>query len=157
MIGHRPSILITDDDRGFREALRGVLDPHFGTHVAADGEEALRIVRTQTVHLVLLDMHMPKLTGLETLRIVKQHFATLPCILMSAEADERLRREAAAARAFAVLTKPVSGRRVTHAVARALQTTYRWPLEQRLASRLGLAPSGDHEAGDEGDEIGRIA
>ena len=56
--------------------------------LAGDGEEALHIVRTQVVHLALLDMHMPKLTGLETLRLVKQFKAMLPCILMSAHWDE---------------------------------------------------------------------
>src|SRR5262245_9830118 len=63
-----PRLLITDDDRDFRETVAGVLvDRGFETLQAADGEEALRIVSRQEVHLLLLDMQMPRLSGLETI------------------------------------------------------------------------------------------
>src|SRR5437870_3528928 len=56
------SILITDDDRGCREALRSIVEPEgYRTLLASSGEEALDIVREQGVHLALLDMHMPRL------------------------------------------------------------------------------------------------
>ena len=81
--GATPNLLITDDDLGFRETLRGVLEPHgFRTFMASDGEEALAVVRREEVHLVLLDMHMPRLTGLETLRLLKQIKVMLPCIIL---------------------------------------------------------------------------
>lgn len=120
-----PSLLITDDDVGFRETLRGIFEPRgFSTLLAGDGLEALEIVRRQPVHLVLLDMHMPKLSGLETLRLVKQVRVLLPCILMSAELDERLAAEARRAQAFDVLRKPVSRQRITSAVEAALAEIY---------------------------------
>src|SRR4051794_29135653 len=63
-----PRLLITDDDRDFRETVAGVLsDRGFETLQAADGEEALKIVCRQEVHLLLLDMQMPRLSGLETI------------------------------------------------------------------------------------------
>jgi CheY-like chemotaxis protein len=63
-----PRLLITDDDRDFRETVAGVLtDRGFETLQAADGEEALEIVVRQEVHLLLLDMQMPRLSGLETI------------------------------------------------------------------------------------------
>src|SRR5437764_7162448 len=63
-----PRLLITDDDRDFRETLAGALaDRGFETLQAADGEEALNIVCRQEVHLLLLDMQMPRLSGLETI------------------------------------------------------------------------------------------
>ena len=86
-----PSLLITDDDRDFRETLRNVFEPRFRTLLAGDGEEALDIVRREEVHLLLLDMHMPKLTGLETLRQVKRFKSLLPCILLSARLDDALK------------------------------------------------------------------
>ncbi|MHB1035779.1 MAG: response regulator [Pirellulales bacterium] len=123
-----PSILITDDDPGFRETLQGVFEPEgFRTILADSGEEALEIVRSQEVHLVLLDMHMPKLTGLETLRLVKQIKALLPCILLSAHLDEMTIRQAQLAQAFSVLSKPVTRRQITGIVFQALERTYHWP------------------------------
>ena len=83
MLLKSPSLLITDDDSDFRETLHLALEPRgFRTLLAGDGEEALQIVRREEVHLLLLDMHMPKLTGLETLRLVRQFRAMLPCILL---------------------------------------------------------------------------
>ena len=78
-----PSLLITDDDRGFRETLRSVFEPRgFHTLLASDGEEALEIIDTQPVHLIVLDMHMPRLSGLETIRQVKQLGQGLPLSLI---------------------------------------------------------------------------
>ena len=121
-----PSLLITDDDRDFRETLRGLFEPRFRTLLASDGEEALDIVRSQEVHLVLLDMHMPKLTGLETLQRVKQFKSRLPCILLSAGLDEVIIQQAQLAEAFSVLAKPVSRQQVTSAVEAALKRVYNW-------------------------------
>jgi len=122
-----PSLLITDDDRAFRETLRGVFEPQgYRTLLAGDGEEALSIVRSQEVHLLLLDMHMPKLTGLETLRQVKRFKSILPCILLSAHLDELLVEQARLAQAFSILAKPVTMRQITCVVRLALKQTYNW-------------------------------
>lgn len=122
-----PSLLITDDDAAFRETLQEVLEPQ-GLHTlqAEDGEQAVRIIRTEVVHLVLLDMHMPKLTGLETLRLVKQIKALLPCILLSADLDEVTIQQARRAQAFSVLRKPVTRQEITGVVFEALESTYDW-------------------------------
>lgn len=123
-----PSVLISDDDREFRETMRFVLEPRgFRTLLASDGEEALRLVLTETVHLALLDMHMPKWTGLDVLRRVKKFREQIPCILMSAALDEHLRCEAERAKAFSVLAKPISRDTITSTVEQAMRRTYRWP------------------------------
>jgi CheY-like chemotaxis protein len=124
-----PSLLITDDDADFRETLQGIFEPRgFRTFQAGDGEEALRIVGSQEVHLLLLDMHMPKLTGLETIRRVKQLKATLPCILLSAHLDELIVEQARRAEVFSVMSKPVTLRQITRVVLQALERTYNWRL-----------------------------
>ena len=119
------AILITDDDRDCREALRDIFEPEgFRTHLASSGEEALDIVHDQPVHLALLDMHMPRLTGLETLELVRQVNALLPCILVTADANEQLMRQAFQARAYSVIPKPVSKNVVLYTVVRALVRVY---------------------------------
>jgi len=127
-----PSILISDDDLGFRETLQHVFESQgFRTLLAGDGEEALHIVEHEQVHLLLLDMHMPKLTGLEVLRMVRRFRALLPCIILSAAADEALMREAQLERAFSVLSKPVTRRQITITVAQAFERTYNWRPAER--------------------------
>jgi len=119
------SILITDDDRGCQEALREIMEPEgYRTLLASSGEEALDIVRQEPVHLLMLDMHMPRLTGLETLQLVRQLNAMLPCILVTADANERLLRQAVQARAYSVIPKPVSKHVVLYTVVRALIRFY---------------------------------
>lgn len=120
----RPSLLITDDDAGFRETLRSVFESRFHTLLAGDGEEALQIVRSQEVHLVLVDMHMPRLTGLEVLRRLRQLQVRVPCILLSANLDDQLIQAARQANAFSVLSKPVTRQRITWTVEQALRVSY---------------------------------
>lgn len=127
MLLDTPSLLITDDDSAYRETLQVVFEPKgFRTILASDGEEALEIVRAETVHLVLLDMHMPKLTGLETLQRLKQFRALLPCILLSAQLDDLIVEQARRAHAFSVLPKAVTIGQITNTVFQALQRTYAW-------------------------------
>jgi two-component system chemotaxis response regulator CheY len=119
------TILITDDDLGCQQVLRDIMEPEgFRTFLASSGEEAIDIVREQSVHLALLDMHMPTLTGLETLGLMRQINALLPCILVTADPDERLLRQAYQARAYSVIPKPVSKNVVLYTVVRALVRSY---------------------------------
>src|SRR5262245_28320817 len=119
------SILITDDDAGCRNALRDIFDPEgYRTLLASSGEEAVEIVREEPVHIALLDMHMPRLTGLETLQLVRQHNHGLPCILVTADNNESLMRQAFRAQAYSVIPKPVSKNVVLYIVVKALVRVY---------------------------------
>jgi CheY-like chemotaxis protein len=127
MLLETPTLLITDDDPGFRETLRVVFEPRgFRTLLAGDGEEALQIVHHEKIHLVLLDVHMPRLTGLETLRQLKEFRAMLPCILLTAQLDDRIVEQARTAHAYSVLSKTLTLRQITGVVFQALQRTYAW-------------------------------
>jgi DNA-binding NtrC family response regulator len=121
----RYSILIADDDEQWREALRDIVAPEgFQALLAEDGEQAVDIVQRRPVHLLVCDMYMPRLTGLETLQLVRQINAFLPCILISGDVDERLIRDALLAKAYSVLTKPVSKNIFIYTVVRALNKFY---------------------------------
>jgi len=120
------SILITDDDANCREALREIMEPQgFLTLLATSGEEAIDIFREKgEVHLALLDMHMPKLTGLETLMLVRQFNAQLPCILITGDASDTLLRQAVQAHVYSVIPKPINKNVVLYTVLRALARFY---------------------------------
>ncbi len=119
------SILITDDDPAVRETFREIFEPvGYRTLLAESGEEAIDIVQGQDVHILLMDMHLPRLTGLETMEIVRQIKGLLPMILISAEQSDSLLRKALSAQAFCVLAKPVSKNAVIYVVTRALEKFY---------------------------------
>ncbi len=119
------SLLITDDDVSFRETLRDIFEPEgFRTLLAHSGEEALDILRQDQIHLALLDQHLPRMTGLETLRIIRQANTLLPVILMTAESTQQLLRDALLAHAFCVMSKPVTRSVVVYTVHQALSRSY---------------------------------
>jgi CheY-like chemotaxis protein len=117
------SVLIADDDDETREALRDIVEPAGPkTLLARSGEEALEILGAGggVVHLALFDMHMPHLTGLETLRLARQLNALLPCILITGDASDSVIRQANQASVFSVIPKPISKSVVLYTVLRAL-------------------------------------
>ncbi|MEM7313687.1 MAG: response regulator [Planctomycetota bacterium] len=122
-----PQLLITDDDRAFRQTVRSLFDARgFETHEASDGEEAVRIVREQEVHLVLMDFQMPRLTGIEAVRRLRAERENLPCILISGAVDEDVVAQAEEASVFSILRKPVSVVEIRNSVRTALFEVYGW-------------------------------
>ncbi len=122
------SILVTDDDAGSRDTIAGLLaDRGFRTRVAACGEEAIEIVRCDTIHLVVFDLHMPRMTGLEALQQVRLFNELLPALLVTAEPTREVIRRAQQAHVYSVLPKPVNARLLVHLLWRALTTAYGGP------------------------------
>jgi CheY-like chemotaxis protein len=138
---HRFSILIADDDRGNRETLGEMLSKRgFRITLAADGGEAVELVQVNLVHLVLFDMHMPRLTGLEAFTVIRQTLdRLLPAVLMTADANNDLIRQAFAAQMYSVIPKPVNGNVVLHTLERALAKVY--GLQQQAKPDIPEKPS----------------
>jgi CheY-like chemotaxis protein len=107
--------------------LRGAFEQRgFETYLAADGEEALTILQSRPIHLLLVDMYMPRLTGLETIRRLNQLSYPLPAILMSSALSPQIEQAAHDEHVFSVLPKPFSFSTIRDAVREALQKTYSW-------------------------------
>lgn len=119
-------LLITDDNAAFRQVLREVLEdrPFLVLHEAESGEEAVDVVQRRRIDIVLLDMHMHVMTGIETLRQLKRMDFTRPCILITSDTSDDVKRDAREAQAFSVLKKPVHRRELVETVADALVTAY---------------------------------
>ncbi len=119
------SVLITDDDPVARETLRDIVEPAgYRTLLASSGEEAIDIVQRQPIHLALMDMHMPRLSGLDTIQMFYQLRGPLPSILISGDQDDSLLQRALSAHVFCVLAKPVNRHSVIYVVHRALEKFY---------------------------------
>lgn len=128
MLHEPPTLLITDDDRAIRETLREVFEPQgFHTVLAADGQQAVEIIQSESIHVAVVDFHMPKLTGLEVVHRLREFEVQVPCILISAALDEAIVREALEAEVFSVERKPLSLSQIRGLVNRAMRQTYDWP------------------------------
>jgi DNA-binding NtrC family response regulator len=85
-----PCILIVDDDAGQRSLLDSFLRGQgFQTIVASTGEQALEVLAAHPVSMMISDVRMPGMTGLETLRKARQKHAVLPVLLVTAFPDVR--------------------------------------------------------------------
>ncbi len=103
-----PRLLIVDDDPGQRSLLDSFLRSQgFETVVAASGERALELLPTKKFSLMISDVRMPGLSGLETLQRARKDFPSLPVLLVTAYTD--IREAVAAMRDGAVnyLAKPI--------------------------------------------------
>ncbi len=125
-----PTFLITDDDLDLRDSLGSLFNASgVRTLFAGDGKEACQLVQTTEVHLVLIDFHMPRMTGLEALRVIKQHKQQLPVILMSAELNQEMSEAVIAADAYSVHTKPIRIDRIRRDIASAMRLAYDWTID----------------------------
>lgn len=115
-----PRILIVDDDAGQRSLLNSFLTSQgFDTVPVASGERALEVLRGQQFAMMISDVRMPGISGLETLRRARQEHAVLPVLLVTAYAD--IREAVGAMRDGAVnyLGKPIDLDELLSSVRRA--------------------------------------
>ena len=116
------SVLIADDDDDCRAMLRDIIEPEgYRAILASSGEEAIEIIQVEAIHVALFDVQMPRMTGLETVEIVHQFKAWLPCILVTANATQEVIRQAFQVRAYSVIPKPVSKNILLYTMLRALK------------------------------------
>ncbi len=103
-----PRILIVDDDPGQRSLLDSFLRSQgFDTVVASSGEEALATLHAEQFNLMISDVRMPGMSGLETLRRARQEHVVLPVLLVTAYADIREAVGAMRDGALNYLAKPI--------------------------------------------------
>ncbi len=101
-----PTVLIVDDEKALREFVQRNLEIRgFHTLSAANGLEALTIFRTQNIDLVILDLMMPHMDGLETILRIRQN-SVVPIIVLSALGEEAEKIQALNLGADDYLTKP---------------------------------------------------
>ena len=108
MNGETRRILVAEDDRFLRKAAEMALKRHGHTVLtAADGEEALRMARSELPDLILLDLIMPKLNGFDVLQALKKDAPTahIPVIILSNLGQDRDVQQAMDAGAAAYFIK----------------------------------------------------
>ncbi|MCX5794043.1 MAG: response regulator [Elusimicrobia bacterium] len=102
----RKCILVVDDDPDLRRGLVLLLGKEYEIHEACDGPSCLRALAESCPHLLLLDVAMPGMTGIEVLRSARAGCICIPVLMLTAQADLELAREALDLGANAYITKP---------------------------------------------------
>lgn len=103
----RVAILIVDDDSSMTETLADILsDKGFDVDVAENGFSAIEMAKIREHNVALIDIRMPGIDGIETLKRLKQIDSTMKVILMTAYSVEDLAREGLERGALDILRKP---------------------------------------------------
>lgn len=126
------SLLITDDDEACRVRYQDLFNEGgYATYLASCGQDALRIVRENSVHVAILDMHMPGMSGLETFNEIRRETGhRVPAILVSHDRSKELQLKALAAHFATFLSKPVDLDLLKRVVSALVMRHYpggRWP------------------------------
>ena len=103
----RPTVLVADDHRQFREALVALLELD-GFEVvgqAADGADAVALAKQLRPDVVVIDLKMPVLNGLDATRLVRDALPSTPVVVLTAFTGDELERAAVAAGATAYVAK----------------------------------------------------
>ena len=117
----RPVILVVDDDAGVRESFRLTLEDHYDVVDVPDGLRALDAVRASQVDLVLLDIRLPEMDGIEVLERIKAIDEGIEVVLVTAVRTVRTAVAAMKLGAFDYLTKPFEEDELLAVIARALE------------------------------------
>ena len=111
-MSHAITILIVDDHAPFRALMREVVATESDLHVvgeAADGAEAIRLAQELRPDIMLLDLALPRVSGLEVLRWTKAERPEIKVIIVTAHAEETYRQAAESSCADAFLLKKTLG------------------------------------------------
>ncbi|RLB01088.1 MAG: sigma-54-dependent Fis family transcriptional regulator [Deltaproteobacteria bacterium] len=117
----RPVILVVDDDLGARESLGIILEDEYEVLKAESGERALEILSEQAVNVVLLDVKMPGLDGIETLKRIKEKDESVEVIMVSGLNILKKAVDAIKLGAYDYILKPFDPEEILTAVERALE------------------------------------
>jgi len=118
----KPKILVVDDESAHRQMIKAVLSAEgYEIKEAVNGDEAVKAVEEQFHDLILMDIRMPKLGGIEALQKIKDMSPGIPIIIMTAYASVNTAIEALKSGAYDYLTKPLDIEELKILVAKALQ------------------------------------
>ncbi len=115
-------VLVVDDDADLRLSVATALsESHYVVDQAKDGEEGINRVRSTHYDLVLLDVNMPRMTGLEALKEIKAHDPSIIVIVLTAFSNVRDAVEATKEGAYNYLEKPIKAENLVYIVDKALK------------------------------------
>jgi two-component system, NtrC family, nitrogen regulation response regulator NtrX len=115
-------VLIIDDEEGIRETLSGILeDEGYESIIASSGEEAVQKAKEATPDVILLDIWLPGMDGIQTLMELKTLHPDIPVIMISGHANIEIAVKATKMGAYDLLEKPLSIEKILLAVDRALE------------------------------------
>lgn len=128
-------ILFVDDEIPILQSFIDALSESFDVDTAFDGAHAINSIQKNLYDLVILDIHLPRVDGMEVLRFVHENFPTLQVIIISGQADVRMAVQATKLGSFDVIKKPFDIDELENSISLALERKKHSILETELSRR----------------------
>lgn len=112
----KKSILICDDEEGVRESLKLILEKDYELLFAANGDEALAMIKKGPIDIVIMDIKMPRMDGIETMRKLKTIKPDVKILVTSGYKSVETAQEAVTAGAANYIVKPFERAEIINAV-----------------------------------------
>ena len=128
----KANILIVDDEEVVRLShLRSLEGSNCSTRAAGDGREALKVMEQSPADVVLLDLRMPDLDGMDVLKVIKKRWPDSEVVVITGYPSLETAKEAVRLGAFNYLTKPLAPNEVIKVASDAMNQK-RWGLRSKL-------------------------
>ena len=121
IISKHVRILVVDDNKGARESLEEILEDDFGVECVEDGASALEKIANEAFDIVLLDIVMPEMDGIETLKRIKAYDQSIDVIMVSATDRAQEATDSIRAGAYDYITKPFDTEGIFNIIERVMQ------------------------------------
>lgn len=130
------NILIVEDEKNILDVIKAYLEKeNYNVYTAMDGDQALRTFNENKIHLIILDLMLPKISGEEVCATIRKE-SDVPIIMLTAKSDEDNKIDGLSMGADDYVVKPFSPRELVSRVKALLRRSYRHSSQQPLAEKL---------------------
>jgi len=156
-ISVKGAVLVADDDPAIRGLLKSVLEEEgFITAVEQDGKKALERIASDSFDIIILDVNMPQLNGIETLKLIKQKNPGTFVVMMTGEASEKEIREAQHEGSYIILRKPFNMDKLSSQINWLYETKIKKDKDKILQEEIARLPLSKKLAGKINGSLSRI-
>jgi two-component system response regulator HydG len=130
VMGAKAKVLVVDDEAVVRESyLRTLSGVRYNVRAALSGREALRMMEAEHFDVILLDLRMPEMDGIEVLREIKKRWPECEVVIITGYPSIETAKEAVRLGAYNYLAKPVGPQEIMEAATGAV-TQKRWAMKE---------------------------
>ncbi len=116
------ALLYVEDNKRFLDEVQNVFNNMFAnTYTACDGQKALEFLENIKIDIIITDINMPNIDGIELIKKIREYNKTIPIIILTAHADKDLLLEASNLQIDGYITKPINFSKIATALSNAVQ------------------------------------
>jgi signal transduction histidine kinase len=137
--GHRPRVMVADDEKNIRRAMRLILENEFDVTLVENGDKAVEKIQAGTdFDVISLDLQMPGKSGIEALKEIRQYCPTTEVLIVTAYSDLESAKQALKFGAYDYIDKPFQKQQFLEAIRRGVERRHKFIGQAKAEKQLSL-------------------